>query len=105
MKIFAQDGFDVSVKIQGSEKFLSPRLNKHEEDIRSLNLLGVLLGNENQRASRSRSAPVDGNASFEECLKWQQKVAKSVVSSKSNSCPKGLYFYGDNCASKIAFES
>ena len=34
MEIFAQDGFDVSVKIQGSEKFLSHRLNKYEEDIR-----------------------------------------------------------------------
>ena len=65
MNICAQDGFDVSVKIQGSEKFLFPRLNKHEEDIRSLNLLCVLLGNENQRSSRSRSAPVDGNAIFD----------------------------------------
>ena len=52
--------------------------------MRSLNLLGVLLGNENQRASRFRSSSGEnGNEIFAKCLSWQQKVAKAVLSHKN----------------------
>ena len=52
--------------------------------MRSLNLLGVLLGNGNQRASRFRSSSgKNGNEIFAKCLSWQQKVAKAVLSHKN----------------------
>ena len=52
--------------------------------MRSLNPLGVLLGNENQRASRFRSSSGEnGNEIFAKCLSWQQKVAKAVLSHKN----------------------
>ena len=77
IKIFAQNGFNVNVKIPSSEKPLSARLHKFEAQIRSLELKSVKLGSSG-RSSR-KLVVQDGDAVFEWCIKWRQKLATSIL--------------------------
>ena len=78
INIFAQDGFNVNVKIPNSEKYLSARLHKFEAQIRSLVINTVKLGT--SRRINRRSIEQDGDAVFDSCIKWQQKLANSILS-------------------------
>ena len=66
------------MKIPNSEKYLSPRLHKFEAQIRSLVINTVKLGT-SSRINR-RSIEQDGDAVFDSCIKWQQKLASSILS-------------------------
>ena len=81
IKTMSQESFDVSLKIDGSSKYYSARLQKYESDIRRLEINGVKLGVQGRGRSRSMRSnhQSDGNRVFEECLQMQQKVCRSIL--------------------------
>ena len=82
IKTMSQESFDVSLKIDGTNKYYSPRLHKYESDIRRLEINGVKLGvqDRSRRSMRSNhESESDGNQVFKKCLQLQQKVCRSIL--------------------------
>lgn len=79
MSIFAQDGFNVTLKKPGTDALLAPRLAKFEEQIRNLNISGVALGAVGRGLRLRSNVEKSGDEIFRQCIKNQQKLSKSVL--------------------------
>ena len=69
MSIFAQEGFNVTLKKPGADALFYPRLAKFEEQIRNLNISGVALGAVG-RGLRS-NVEKSGDEIFRQCINNQ----------------------------------
>ena len=92
--MMSQESFDVSLKIEGSSKYYSARLQKYESHIRRLEINGVKLGVQGRGRSRSirSNHQSDGNRVFEECLQMQQKVCRSILNHLHRLPANSIFF-------------
>ena len=73
MSIFAQEGFNVTLKKPGADALFYPRLAKFEEQIRNLNISGVALGAVGRGLRLRSNVEKSGDEIFRQCIKNQQR--------------------------------